>query len=86
MMKEIVTINLDKTLEARATAMLVQVANRYDSNLFIEVAEKMVNLKSIMGVMSLGLDNGETVTLLADGNDEKAAVEGVWGFLTGVAS
>ena len=86
MMKEIVTINLDKTLEARATAMLVQVANRYDSNLFIEVAEKMVTLKSIMGVMSLGLDNGETVTLLADGNDEKAAVEGVCGFLTGVAS
>ena len=86
MMKEIVTINLDKSLEARATAMLVQVANRYDSNLFIEVAEKMVNLKSIMGVMSLGLDNGETVTLLADGNDEKAAVEGVCGFLTGVAS
>lgn len=86
MMKEIVTINMDKSLEARATAMLVQVANRYDSNLFIEVAEKMVNLKSIMGVMSLGLDNGETVTLLADGSDEKVAVEGVCGFLTGVAS
>lgn len=85
MMKEIVTINLDKSLEARATAMLVQVANRYDSNLFIEVAEKMVNLKSIMGVMSLGLDNGETVTLLANGNDEKAAVEGVCGFLTGAS-
>jgi len=86
MMKEIVTINMDKSLEARATAMLVQVANRYDSNLFIEVAEKMVNLKSIMGVMSLVLDNGETVTLLANGNDEKAALEGVCGFLTGVAS
>ena len=86
MMKEIVTINLDKSLEARATAMLVQVANRYTSNLFIEVAEQMVNLKSIMGVMSLGLDNGETVTLLADGNDEKDAVEGVTGFLTGLAS
>ena len=86
MMKEIVTINLDKSLEARATAMLVQVANRYTSNLFIEVTEKMVNLKSIMGVMSLGLDNGETVTLLADGNDERDAVEGVTGFLTGLAS
>ena len=86
MMKEIVTINMDKSLEARATAMLVQVANRYDSNLFIEVAEKMVNLKSIMGVMSLVLDNGETITLLADGSDEKDAVAGVCGFLTGVAS
>ena len=86
MMKEIVTINMDNGLEARPAAMLVQVANRYDSNLFIEVADKMVNLKSIMGVMSLGLDNGETVTLLADGNDEKAAIEGVCSFLTGTAS
>ena len=86
MMKEIVTINMDNGLEARPAAMLVQVANRYDSNLFLEVADKMVNLKSIMGVMSLGLDNGETVTLLADGNDEKAAIEGVCSFLTGTAS
>lgn len=86
MMKEIVTINMDNGLEARPAAMLVQVANRYDSNLFIEVAEKMVNLKSIMGVMSLGLDNGEKVTLLADGSDEKAAIEGLCDFLTGATA
>lgn len=83
MMKESVIINMNRGLEARPAAMLVQVANRYDSRLYIETENKKVNLKSIMGVMSLGLDNGEEVVIQADGGDEAQAILGVGAFLQG---
>ena len=44
---------------------------------------KKVNAKSIMGMMSLGLDNGETLTVVADGSDESAAVAHIERFLSG---
>ena len=86
MIKKSITIHLSEALDARPIALLVQEANQYASTVYIDKEEKHINAKSIMGVMSLGLDNGETVTLLADGNDEKAAIEGVCSFLTGTAS
>lgn len=86
MMKETVTINMDQGMEARPVAMLVQVANRYESSLYIEAAEKRVNLKSIMGVMSLTLDNGDEVVVAAEGKDEEQALAGVGSFLKGQAS
>lgn len=86
MMKETVTINMEQGMEARPIAMLVQVANRYDSSLYIEADDKRVNLKSIMGVMSLTLDNGDQVVVAAEGNDEEQALVGVGNFLKGQAS
>ena len=49
----------------------------------MEVDDKKVNAKSIMGMMSLGLDNGETLTVVADGSDESAAVAHIERFLSG---
>ncbi len=86
MMKETVTINMDQGMEARPIAMLVQVANRYDSSLYIEADAKRVNLKSIMGVMSLTLDNGDEVVVAAEGSDEEQALVGVGSFLRGQES
>lgn len=86
MMKETVTINLKNGLEASPVAMLVQVASRYDSTIYIEAQNKKVNAKSIMGMMSLLLDNGEEVTVLADGGDEDDAINGIKSFLNGQAS
>lgn len=86
MMKETVTINMEQGMEARPVAMLVQVANRYDSSLYIEADDKRVNLKSIMGVMSLTLDNGDEVVVAAEGSDEEQALVGVGSFLRGQAS
>lgn len=86
MMKETVTINMEQGMEARPVAMLVQVANRYDSSLYIEADDKRVNLKSIMGVMSLTLDNGDEVVVAAEGNDEEQALVGVGSFLRGLES
>ncbi|MBO5208706.1 MAG: HPr family phosphocarrier protein [Lachnospiraceae bacterium] len=83
MIQKSVQIKLEGGLEARPVAMLVQVASQYDSSVYIECADKKVNAKSIMGMMSLGLDSGESVTVIADGSDEAAAVAGIEDFLGG---
>ena len=83
MIKKSVTINLENGLEARPVAMLVQVASKYDSIVYLESADRKVNAKSIMGMMSLGLDSGETVTVMAEGADEEAAVADIEKYLCG---
>ena len=86
MTKRNIEIRLANGLDARPVAMLVQVASQYDSSVYIESGDKRVNAKSIMGMMSLGLDIGEKVTVSADGADETAAVEGIENFLSGKAA
>ena len=76
-------VQLDNGLEARPVAVFVQVASQYESTIYVEVDDKKVNAKSIMGMMSLGLDNGETLTVVADGSDESAAVAHIERFLSG---
>lgn len=76
-------IHLASGLEARPVALLVQEASKYDSTIYIQSGEKRVNAKSIMGMMSLGLGNGETLNVSADGSDEDAAIEGIEAFLSG---
>ncbi|MDE7016584.1 MAG: HPr family phosphocarrier protein [Lachnospiraceae bacterium] len=83
MVQKSVQIKLDGGLEARPIAMLVQVASKYDSSVYIESASKKVNAKSIMGMMGLGLNGGDTVTVIADGSDEAEAVAGIEDFLGG---
>lgn len=78
-----VVIQLKSGLDARPVALLVQEASKYDSIIYIESGEKRVNAKSIMGMMSLGLGNGETLNVSADGSDEDAAIEGIEAFLSG---
>ena len=86
MTKKVVEIKLQTGLEARPVAMLVQVASRYDSTVYLETCGKKVNAKSIMGMMSLGLDLGEEVTVIADGADEAAAVDNIEKYLNGVVA
>ena len=78
-----VVIQLKSGLDARPVALLVQEASKYDSIIYIESGEKRVNAKSIMGMMSLGLGNGEALNVSADGSDEDAAMEGIEAFLSG---
>ena len=58
MISKSMTINIQKGLEARPVALLVQVASQYESSIYVEIQEKKVNAKSIMGMMSLGLAVG----------------------------
>lgn len=76
-------IQLKNGLEARPVAVLVQVASQHESSVYIESAGKKVNAKSIMGMMSLGLDSGAEITVVADGKDEKEALSSIEKFLSG---
>lgn len=78
-----IRINLESGLDARPVALLVQEASKYESKIYIQSGDKRVNAKSIMGMMSLGLDNGEALTVSAEGIDELAAVDGIELFLSG---
>lgn len=82
MVKKTVTVELASGLEARPVAMLVQVASQYESSIYVEIDSKKVNAKSIMGMMTLGLDNGEEVTVTANGKDESEAMDGVEKYLS----
>jgi len=62
-------------------AEAVQTASRYKSTLHISVRNAQVNLKSIMGMMTLGLIKGDTAVIEAEGIDEDEAIEGISAFL-----
>lgn len=81
-MEKSVIINLESGLEARPVAQLVQVASQFESKIFLEVEDKHVNAKSIMGMMSLGLAAGESVKIIAEGDDEVAAIESIEKYLS----
>ena len=82
MIRENVTIQISSGLESRPIAMLVQVASQFKSSIYLESGTKKVNAKSIMGMMTLGLDNGENVTVITEGNDEEEAMQGLKAYLT----
>ncbi|WP_027724487.1 phosphocarrier protein HPr [Tuberibacillus calidus] len=71
------TITADTGLHARPATLLVNAANQYQSDINLHYAGKTVNLKSIMGVMSLGIAKGAEIEITAEGNDEKEAMEGI---------
>ena len=75
MIKKPVKIKLDTGLEARPVAQLVQLASQFECEIHVEVEQKEVNAKSIMGMMTLGLDTGEEIIISTDGEDEKEAME-----------
>ena len=83
MTKRSIKVRLEDGLDARPVALLVQEASKYESNIYIEVDDKRINAKSIMGMMSMGLLAGENVVVTAEGNDEDAAVEGIAQYLSG---
>lgn len=83
MTKRSIQIHLEGGLEARPVALLVQEASKYESTIYIQAGDKRVNAKSIMGMMSLGLDNGELIEVSAEGADEQTAIKGIESFLSG---
>ena len=64
-------------LHARPATFFIQKANCYKSSIWVEKGDRKVNAKSLLGVLSLGIAKGMTVTLIADGVDEDAALEGL---------
>lgn len=81
MIRQAVTIQAEEGIGARVTAKIVQIANEFNSRVFIEIGTKKINAKSIMGMMSLALQEGDEVTVVAEGEDEEKAAEGIKTFL-----
>lgn len=69
-----VTINNQVGLHARPATFFIQKANEFKSNIWIEKDDRKVNAKSLLGVLSLGIVKGTSVNLIADGSDEKEAL------------
>ena len=81
-MKKEITVKTSSVYDARALAEMVGLANSFSSKVFIEMENRRINVKSIMGVMGLGLDVEKVITIEADGEDEEAAVAALEEFLT----
>jgi len=64
-------------LHARPATFFIQKANEYKASIWVEKDERRVNAKSLLGVLSLGIVGGTTIKIIADGNDEAAAVDGL---------
>ena len=74
--KEVVVQN-QVGLHARPATFFIQKANSYKSSIWVEKDDRRVNAKSLLGVLSLGIVKGMTITLIADGADEADALEGL---------
>ena len=81
-MKKEITVRTTSVYDARALAELVALANSFSSRIVINMENRCINVKSIMGVMGLGLDVGKVITVEAAGEDENQAVDAMEEFLT----
>lgn len=77
MLSKDVTVKNQVGLHARPATFFIQKANEYKSSIWVEKEERRVNAKSLLGVLSLGITKGTTITLIADGADENEAVDGL---------
>ena len=68
-------VNNQVGLHARPATFFIQKANEFKSSIWVEVEERRVNAKSLLGVLSLGIVKGTDITLIANGPDEEEAVE-----------
>ncbi len=72
-----VTVQNKVGLHARPATFFIQKANEYKSSIWIEKEERRVNAKSLLGILSLGIIGGTTIRIIADGSDEREAVDGL---------
>lgn len=81
-MKEVVTVNVKADTDVSPVAMLVQLASRFESEIYIEDGSKRFNAKSIMGMMTLGLEKGKKLSLMVSGTDESEAIKEIAHYLS----
>ena len=84
MIEKSIEIKMAEDFDARPIAMLVQIASRHDSDIYLATEGKKVNAKSIMGMMSLGFGNGDALEIEANGPDEEVAVEEMKNYIESV--
>jgi len=72
-----VTVTNRAGIHARPSALLVQTTKNFTSNIYIEKNNDRINAKSIMGIITLGASYGTDLKIIADGEDEKEAVDAI---------
>ena len=77
MTEKIVTITNRAGIHARPAAVLVQVAKDFAANIYLEKGRNRINAKSIMGILTLAATYGTELKLIAEGEDEQAAVDAI---------
>ncbi len=70
-----ITVQNEVGLHARPATYFIQKANEFKSGIWVEKEERRVNANRMLGVLSLGLVKGTNIALIADGSDEKEAVD-----------
>lgn len=83
MLEQTVVISNPSGLHARPAAILVQQAGRYTCSVKLRKGEKTVDAKSILGVLSLAVSQGQQITLIAEGEDEAEAIQGLLATIEG---
>ena len=76
-------IKIPSGLDPSTIALFIQIASQYDSSVYVEVKNKKVNAKSIMGMMPLGLNYGDSIVVSANGIDEEEAMKEIEKYLSG---
>ncbi len=74
MISKEVTISSKTDLESKMAARLIQKASSYESNIWVQKGERKANAKSLLGLLSLGISPGDTITIITDGRDETTAL------------
>ncbi len=82
-MQKSVTVQLPTDADVRPVAVLVQIASQYECKVYLDSRDKNINAKSIMGVMSMAMKNGDEITISTNGPDEEAALSHIAGYLSG---
>lgn len=70
-----VTVENSVGLYARPATYFIQKANEFKSSIWVEKEERRVNAKSLLGILSLGIVGNTAIKIIADGADEKEAVD-----------
>ncbi|HJE87121.1 MULTISPECIES: phosphocarrier protein HPr [Lactobacillaceae] len=70
-------VTAETGIHARPATLLVQSASKFNSEVSLQYQDKSVNLKSIMGVMSLGVGQNADITITTDGDDEADAMTAI---------
>ncbi|MDD2534676.1 MAG: HPr family phosphocarrier protein [Eubacteriales bacterium] len=81
MVNKTVQFNCDDALQMKAVAVLIQKASTFRSSVYLSKGERKANAKSLLGVMSLGVENAMELNVSADGSDEVEALETITNYL-----
>ena len=81
MVSQTVVFQCDEALQMKAVAVLIQKASSYRSSIYLSRSGRRANAKSLLGVMSLGIENAAEIEITADGEDQQDALKALVSYL-----